>query len=73
MADILASLLEEAGPPSSQVTNLEEKDSVLNQNIVRDEVDEEEEDKETLMMSQSLYQTDKDDKNEGYVADQFTY
>ncbi|RUS90759.1 hypothetical protein EGW08_001470, partial [Elysia chlorotica] len=61
VADILASLLEEAGPPPSQITSLEEKDSVLNQSVVRDDADEEEEDEETLLMSQSLCQTDKDE------------
>ncbi|GFS12492.1 DNA polymerase zeta catalytic subunit-like [Elysia marginata] len=62
VADILASLLEEAGPASSQVISLEEKDSVLNQSILRDEEYDEEDDKETLLMSQSLQQNDKDER-----------
>ncbi|GFO03605.1 DNA polymerase zeta catalytic subunit-like [Plakobranchus ocellatus] len=66
VADILASLLEERGPPSSQLSSLEDKDSVLNQSTIRDEEVDNEADEETLLMSQSLCQ---DDKDEGLAFD----
>lgn len=54
VADILAALLQESGPPPSQLASLEDQDSILNQSIILDKEGEQEEEEESILMTQFI-------------------